>query len=89
MEYYSIPRSHVTRGHHALKQYGVHELLFVLISYRTAEDLLSKPKISTHMLHSTIQRILAQIFKGENVKNSGIDKKLKYGICVVINIQQV
>jgi hypothetical protein len=32
--YYSIPRSRVTRGHHALKQYGVRELLFVLISYR-------------------------------------------------------
>jgi hypothetical protein len=32
--YYSIPRA--TRGHHALKQYGVRELLFVLlISYRT------------------------------------------------------
>jgi hypothetical protein len=31
--YYSIPRSRVTRGHHALKQYGVRELLFV-ISYR-------------------------------------------------------
>jgi hypothetical protein len=75
--YYSIPRSRATREHHALKQYGVRELLFVLISYRTTEDLLSKPKISTRMLHSTIQRILAQIFYGENVKNSGIDKKLK------------
>jgi hypothetical protein len=31
--YYSIPRSRVKRGHHALKQYGVRELLFV-ISYR-------------------------------------------------------
>ena len=32
--YYSIPLSRVTRGHHALKQYGVRELLFVLVSYR-------------------------------------------------------
>jgi hypothetical protein len=40
MGYYSIPRSPVTRGHHALKQYGVRELLFV-ISYRTTDDLLS------------------------------------------------
>jgi hypothetical protein len=29
--YYNISR--VTRGHHALKQYGVRELLFVLSSY--------------------------------------------------------
>jgi hypothetical protein len=34
--YYSISR--VTRGHHALKQYGVRELLFV-ISYRRFIDL--------------------------------------------------
>jgi hypothetical protein len=26
MGYYSTPRSRVTRGHHALKQYGVREL---------------------------------------------------------------
>ena len=33
--YYSIPRSRVTRGHHALKQYGVRELLFVISYFRT------------------------------------------------------
>jgi hypothetical protein len=31
--YYSIPR--VTRGHHALKQYGVRKLLFVISYFRT------------------------------------------------------
>jgi hypothetical protein len=40
--YYSIQRSRATRGHRALKQYGVRELLFVLISNRTTEDLLIK-----------------------------------------------
>jgi hypothetical protein len=33
--YYSIPRSRVTRGYHALKQYGVRELLFVISYFRT------------------------------------------------------
>ena len=67
--YYSIPRSRATRGHHALKQYGVRELLFVLISYRTTEDLLSKPKISTRICYIQLSKgYLLKYFKEKTSK---------------------
>jgi hypothetical protein len=40
--YYSIPRSRVTRGHHALKQYGVRELLFVISLFSNRRFDLNK-----------------------------------------------